>query len=331
MAENSRDRVTITLGQSGQVVKRTATVPEADYSDYPPNAGSKRSIKDRLGSNFDGSLLHESQAHNKRQRGDSYVDVNGMKDICFGKDDLRFKLMRKNVCRKAQSDDHGKSVDLREKLSRKMQPPVPPCSSLDMQQRMPRQKETFRSCPDIWQRMLEPKDTIFRQISPTRSADDLPMMRSSRNSYSPWMLDHIRQRSPVQITGASRGISPPRNVEARKQRPLSRTFEDVRIPSYVNRDVLNAPRSVSSSTAFMTKSVLPTAPSKPAAPLPVQLPPPGGVPQRSLFMVDMAALKQMGENDFKELGVPMGPRKKILRALVALNHLERCTLKADTS
>ncbi|WVZ13195.1 hypothetical protein V8G54_017725 [Vigna mungo] len=32
--------------------------------------------------------------------------------------------------------------------------------------------------------------------------------------------------------------------------------------------------------------------------------------------VDMTALKQMGENDLKELGIPMGPRKKILLALL---------------
>jgi len=31
--------------------------------------------------------------------------------------------------------------------------------------------------------------------------------------------------------------------------------------------------------------------------------------------VDMAALKQMGESDLKDMGVPMGPRKKILLAL----------------
>nr|XP_011468550.1 PREDICTED: uncharacterized protein LOC101292812 [Fragaria vesca subsp. vesca] len=33
--------------------------------------------------------------------------------------------------------------------------------------------------------------------------------------------------------------------------------------------------------------------------------------------VDMSALKQMGDKDLKELGIPMGPRKKILLALLA--------------
>jgi hypothetical protein len=31
--------------------------------------------------------------------------------------------------------------------------------------------------------------------------------------------------------------------------------------------------------------------------------------------VDMAALRHMTDNDLKELGVPMGPRKKILQAV----------------
>uniref|UniRef100_A0A3Q7GCY8 SAM domain-containing protein n=1 Tax=Solanum lycopersicum TaxID=4081 RepID=A0A3Q7GCY8_SOLLC len=33
--------------------------------------------------------------------------------------------------------------------------------------------------------------------------------------------------------------------------------------------------------------------------------------------VDLYSLKQMGDNDLKELGVPMGPRKKILLALAS--------------
>ena len=35
-----------------------------------------------------------------------------------------------------------------------------------------------------------------------------------------------------------------------------------------------------------------------------------------LMQIDMAALKQMGEHDLKELGIPMGPRKKLLLALL---------------
>jgi hypothetical protein len=39
--------------------------------------------------------------------------------------------------------------------------------------------------------------------------------------------------------------------------------------------------------------------------------------------VDMAALRHMSDSDLKELGVPMGPRKKIL---LALGHSKISTL-----
>ncbi|EPS59904.1 hypothetical protein M569_14904, partial [Genlisea aurea] len=33
--------------------------------------------------------------------------------------------------------------------------------------------------------------------------------------------------------------------------------------------------------------------------------------------IDMSTLKQMGDNDLKSIGIPMGPRKKILLTLQA--------------
>ncbi|MFS8034848.1 hypothetical protein Hanom_Chr17g01586001 [Helianthus anomalus] len=53
MAETSRSRVTITLGRSGQVVKRVV-----DSEPLPPAVGTKRSVRDRLGDTVD--------LHNKR-------------------------------------------------------------------------------------------------------------------------------------------------------------------------------------------------------------------------------------------------------------------------
>ncbi|KAJ4711187.1 Sterile alpha motif (SAM) domain-containing protein [Melia azedarach] len=326
MAEASRARVTITLGRSGQVVKRTATVSDIDLSDSLPGTGSKRSVRDRL-----GSALDSSQVNNKRQRGDGYgyissLSSNGVDDVRIGKNDLRLKLMQKNVLRRSQIDDDGKFVDLREKLSRTGQPPH---SSLRTRQPMPESKET----------------SILGRIPVTRSTDALPQMNSSRSSYSAWTLDHIRRRSPESIVGSSRGLSPPRNVEDLQRRPLSRTFDDVRAVPYMSKDVHNTPRPVSTSS-YMAKPTLPTGsvkPLPPGAPLLGQLPPPTGIVQKSSYAgeeqqtvdgllqslglgkyailfkaeeVDMTALKQMGEHDLKELGIPMGPRKKILLALL---------------
>lgn len=178
--------------------------------------------------------------------------------------------MQKNVFRRAQSDDDQKTMDLREKLSRTVQPEGPPRTSLDTRQRIP-----------------EPRDTsISGRIPPTRSADDLHQMDSSRNSYSAWTLDHIRRRSPDRIITTSRGLSPPRNMEELQRRSINRTFDDVRTVSYVNKDILDASRSVSSSTAFMPKPTLPAMPAKPVAPLhPSQLPLSSGIVQKSSFPV----------------------------------------------
>ncbi|WRX15691.1 Sterile alpha motif domain - like 3 [Theobroma cacao] len=332
MAEDSRGRVTITLGRRGQVVKRAGPASDVDFSDSLPVAGSKRSVRDRLGSNVDGSLLRGNQLNNKRQRGDGHtpsLNTNGLNDVRIGKDDLRLKLMQKNVFRRAQSDDNQKVMDLREKLSRMGQPPL---NSYEARQRM----------PDPRERMPESRETsILGRIPSTRSADDLPRMTSSRSSFSPWTLDHLRQRSPDRVMGVSRGLSPPTNAEGLQRRPLNRTYDNVRAVPYMGKDVLDAPRPVSTAS-FVTKSTVPTTSAKPMPPG-RPIPPPSSIVQKSSYSgdeqqtvegllhslglgkyvilfkaeeVDMTALKQMGENDLKELGIPMGPRKKILLALL---------------
>lgn len=330
MAENSKARVTITLGRSGQVVKRAATVSD-DYSNLLPTVGNKRSVRDRLGSNSDSWSVpgsHGSSSY-KRQRGDSSLTSLVTNDVRVGKDDLRYKLMQKNVFTKAQNDDGRNKIDLREKLSRTAQPSGPSIGSFGSQRQMPELKSS----------------SLLGQI-PSRSADYLRHMDSSRNSHSAWTLEHIRRRSPDRldhlrsadrVLGTSRGLSPPRNVESLQRRPLNRSLD-----ALMHKDVLDTPRSVTSSTSFMTKPVLPSISAKPVVQLPGQYPPASGAMQKNSYPpeeaqtvegllhslglgkysilfkaeeVDMTALKQMGESDLKELGIPMGPRKKILLAL----------------
>ncbi|TYI33446.1 hypothetical protein ES332_A04G133700v1 [Gossypium tomentosum] len=228
-------------------------------------------------------------------------------------------------------------MDLRQKLSRLGQPPV---NSYETHQQMPDSKERI---PEPRDRMPESRETsILGKIPSTRSVDDFPHVTTS-SSYSPWTLDHLRQRSPDRVMGASRGLSPPRNVELQR-RPVSRTYDDVRTVPYMGKDVADALRPVSTAS-FVTKSTLPTTSSKPmppGPPIPIIVPP-SNIVQKSSYLgdeqqtvegllhslglgkyaiifkaeeVDMTALKQMGENDLKELGIPMGPRKKILLALL---------------
>ncbi|XVF44095.1 hypothetical protein PTKIN_Ptkin02bG0092900 [Pterospermum kingtungense] len=286
MAEAPRGRVIITLGRSGQVVKRAGPASDVDYTDSHSVAGSKRSVRDRLGGNIDSSLLRGSQLNNKRQRGEGHatsLNANGFNDVHIGKDDLRFKLMQKNVFRRAESDDNQKGVDLREKLSRMGQPSL---NNYETRQRIPDSRERM---PEPRERMPESRETsIMGRIPSTRSADDFPRVTTTRSSYSPWTLDHLRQRSPDRVMGASRGLSPPRNVEELQRRPVNRTYDDVRTVSYMGKDVLDAPRPVSTAS-FVAKSTLPTTSAKPmppGPPIPSPISPPTGIVQKSSFSGD---------------------------------------------
>lgn len=330
MSGTSRGQITITLGRGGQVVKRAVSGSDGSLSDSLPAAGTKRSVRDRLGGNVDGAFSHGSLHNsNKRQRGDygvSSLNSNGFDDARIGKGDLRLKLMQKNAFRRAQSDDDQRHGDLREKLSKAVQRPS---TGLDPRQRLPELKETG----------------AMARIPSTRSADDLPHVDSLRNSYSPWTLDHLRRRSPDRVIVTSRALSPQRNPEELQRRPLNRAFDDVRSVPYMSKDVLDTTRPANAAP-FMSNPPLPPGSVKPVAPPPPhlsQLPPLSSIVQKSSYVadeqqtvdgllqtlglgkyaiifkaeeIDMTALKQMGENDLKELGIPMGPRKKILLALL---------------
>ncbi|TKY69797.1 SEC23-interacting protein [Spatholobus suberectus] len=328
MSDPSRGRVTITLGRSGQVVKRDISAVDVSSFSSLPSAGTKRSVRDRIGNNADSSVWHgNGLGGNKRQRGDKSMQ-NGLDG-----NDLRLKLLQKSASRQADSNGSKRHMDLREKLSKANHPLT---NSFNSKQHVPESRET----------------SLLRQIPSARSSDDLLRVESMRSSYSPWTLDHIRRRSPDGFPSISRGISPQRDVQDLQRRPLNRTYDGVRSVPYVGRDVLeNSRHPVSTPQSFMSRSTMSTLPpvtAKPVASHPGQLPPSSSVAQRSSYVgdeqvqqshqtvdgllhalglqkyailfkaeeVDMTALKQMGENDLKELGIPMGPRKKILLALL---------------
>lgn len=183
----------------------------------------------------------------------------------IGKDDLRLKLMRKNASRREHSNDDQKVGDLRYKLTKTVRPPM---HSSNSRQRLPQSKEAG----------------VYSQIPSTRSADDLSRMDSLRNSYSPWAVDHVRRRSPDRIPGPSRGLSPQRNVEEIRRRPLNRTLDDGRSVAYMSKDVIDTKRPMG-SVAFAPNSALPPGSVKPVAPHLSQLPPPGAIASKSSYMV----------------------------------------------
>ncbi|KAM3358805.1 protein IQ-DOMAIN 14 [Capsicum galapagoense] len=177
----------------------------------------------------------------------------------------------------------------------------------------------------------------------TRNAEALPLMDSIRNSYSPWTLDRLRRRSPDGVRSSSRGISPPRRGEELQRRPQVTPYDDLRFCSYTRKDVseLSGPTT---SAGYLSNTSQPAGPGKTVTPLRSLIPQSRNQVQRSSYAaedqptvdsflnslglekyaihfkaeeVDLYSLKQMGDNDLKELGVPMGPRKKILLALAA--------------
>lgn len=206
--------------------------------------------------------------------------VSFILNLCFpliyldgriGKDDLRLKLIQKSASRQAESNDKKRHGDLREKLSKAVQPP----------------RDSFNSKP----RMPEPRErSLLRQLPPARSSDDLMRMESMRSSYSPWTLDHIRQRSPDGFPSTSRGISPQRNAGDLQRRPLNRTYDSARSVPYVGRDVLETSRPPSTAPAsFMSRSTMSTLPpvtAKSVASHPGQLPPSSSVAPRASYAVN---------------------------------------------
>ncbi|MCD7457773.1 hypothetical protein HAX54_036125 [Datura stramonium] len=394
MAETSSSRITITLGRSGQVVKKAGPVLDHPFPDSGPAVGSKRSVRDRLGTVADST----TEFNNKRQRGDgsrlSSRASSGIDDARLGKDDLRYKIMRKTALDRGQSNGQQNGVDLRDFLSRPAQSSTAKPSS---RQHISDQRDNRPRVPeprDYRPRVPEPRDdrhhmidsrgsrqylpeigdsrkympeardfrgqrpelkdvryntpesrslSILGRAPSTGNADALPLMDSIRNSYSPWTLDRLRRRSPDGVPSSSRGISPPRRGEEQQRRAPVTPYDDPRLSSYTRKDVSEFSRPMTSA-GYLSSTSQPAGPGKTVAPLRAPIPQSRSLVQKSSYAVedqptvdsflhslglekyaihfkaeevDLYSLKQMGDNDLKELGVPMGPRKKILLALAS--------------
>ncbi|KAJ4909603.1 Sterile alpha motif (SAM) domain-containing protein [Raphanus sativus] len=181
-ASRRRSRVTITLGRNGQVVSRDGCDLELE-DELLPKVGTKRSVKERLGSQLDSDAVVS-----KRQKGEASFSGN---DLQISQSDLRFKLLQRDAKRRTQSDG-GSAMDLREKLLSKSEHPPPPPRSLDSRPRM-----------------AEPRDG---PLPPSRTLRAPSHMLSSSSYYSPRTLDDIGRRSPERRVCTSRGRSPPRNA-----------------------------------------------------------------------------------------------------------------------
>ncbi|KAK9090524.1 hypothetical protein Sjap_023701 [Stephania japonica] len=278
----SRPQVTITLGRSGhvmenEVVKRRDSGSEGSHTDQGPSSGSKRAIRDRLGSNGDSLSSNKRQRREGNRRNSSYEDMDGVR---VNRNDLRYKLIRKNMSRRSGSDgEQPGNKDLREKLSRNAQSKMRTSTRQDVDG--PRSNGTMRRIP------------------PTRSADDLRNMESLNKSYSSWTLDGLRRRSPDslrrrspdglrrrspdRVIGISRGLSPPRPRIMSELRHISssRPVDTARPAPFPSKAVFDASRP----SSIMTKASVPADVSNPvvrysAGPAP---PSASGPIQKSLF------------------------------------------------
>ncbi|XP_006652385.1 uncharacterized protein LOC102714448 isoform X2 [Oryza brachyantha] len=336
-ASSSRSQVTITLGRSGQVVKRRA-VSDIDNDDGL-HLGRKRSVRDRLGNTMVGSESYDGQQRNKRRQ----TETNGFQhgdnrtDYQVSRDDLRLKLMKKGLSSNGGVEQDG--VDLREKLSRKpklsQRYDARGCgpesrSRYDGRDKIP----DLRSRYGLRERLPEPRtSTLPNRIPSARSMDDLLNFGSSREAYSSWSAGESRHRSPERLPSARRDMSPSRTYDHIHSMPLTRSASNSRTSGLITGDVPDALRtqpyagrsSISIDTAQPTNRVTssatvlpPTAPQEVPLTVTELLNSLGLEKYVFLFQaeeVDMAALTQMGDSDLKEIGVPMGPRKKILLAV----------------
>ncbi|KAK3144543.1 hypothetical protein QOZ80_4AG0314540 [Eleusine coracana subsp. coracana] len=337
-SSSSRQQVTITLGRSGQVVKRRA-ISDFGNDGEVPFSGKKRSMRERLGSNVADSDFIESQQRNKRRQTESKSSY-GDDDCQVGEDDLRLKLMRKGLIQRSNGGIEQNGGDLREKLSRnrKKIPRHDPRGHVpesraryDMRDDVPEPRPRYSSREGV---PGSRTSAIVASLVPSaRSMDELIQLDSSRNRYSSWVSDGSRHRSPEMPRRVRGDTSPPRAYEQIRSMSSLRPLGSSRAPSHTARDAPETLRSqpygkstISVDTVPRANGITSSSPAVPTAPVMTEasqtvtglLNALGLEKYAVLFQaeeVDMAALRQMGESDLKDMGVPMGPRKKILLAL----------------
>lgn len=311
---SARPHVTITLGRSGQFVKRARPGADFGQSDHDISSGRHQPTRERSGSDMTDSSLYGSQHKNKRIRTEN---SNSSSDRQIGRNDLRFKLINKSLFRKTGTGGGGQNdVDLREKLSRI-------------------REISFKSNPRRNLREFRTSGTV-RRLPPTRSVDDLLQLDSKRKSYSSRTVDERRHRSPDKLFSNARAFYSPRSHEDLPHALSMRPIDASRHSSFIKNGRVNSSRTISSvgKTGLLidagksgirdssSGSIMHRSTHKPEEPFTVSsfLNALGLGKYAILFQaeeIDMTSLREMGDHDLKELGIPMGPRKKILLAVLS--------------
>ncbi|KAM0825358.1 hypothetical protein ACQ4PT_069611 [Festuca glaucescens] len=241
----SSAKVTITLGRSGQVVKRR-TISDIGIDDELPVSGRKRPVRERLGNTVVDSDLYGSQQGNKRRQTESSSLQIGDDGLVrqIGRHDLRLKLMRKGLSKKSNSETEQNGVDLREKLSRNSKN----LQGYEARGRVPESRSSYdvREVPESGSgygsrgRVPESRaSTLASQLPSARCADDL--LDSSGKPYSSWTAGGLRHSSPDNLPSVRRDLTHPRSVRRGMSPP--RSVRRGMSPPRSGRRGLSPPRS----------------------------------------------------------------------------------------
>ncbi|XP_019227260.1 PREDICTED: ankyrin repeat and SAM domain-containing protein 6-like isoform X2 [Nicotiana attenuata] len=311
----SRPQVTITLGRSGQVVKRSSASQGTGFGQQTLSGG-KRSLGETYRTDSeDPSLslrkrfaaIFFSSVRGYGGAGDSRY--GGPNDVRVGQNDLRLKLIRRR-----RQKEIILEIEKRKKEQHKMM------------------AESVRSAEQSHRKLV----TVGQRSS---GASELHQMEAMRSSYASQIYGGVRPKSPNRLPKDSREISSPSNITATQHVLSIRPAETSRAVGMLRADLLNpsplkgltpmtmrstlvAGKSMlglSSANGSMLQSSYPDPPPMTVVSLLNSL----GLGKYAIHFqaeeIDMAALKQMGDRDLKELGIPMGPRKKILLAMLPQN------------
>ncbi|CAN1162729.1 hypothetical protein LINPERPRIM_LOCUS32293 [Linum perenne] len=302
---SSNTKVTITLGRSGQVVTKESFKRLPVENSWSYDSG------------------FSSLSSNKRHRGDGaqwikgYAGNNGSR---IAPNDLRLKLMRKRQSKRAQDVvKQHRIIGKHQTLSRSSETPV-----------------SYRM---LSTRPSSSRYSNFRPIRADEFHSGFSRADSSRRTNPSQIMGGPRTRSPDRLFRATRELSPPRTSGHIKRMPPIRNGDFSSSRSLLRSDGPSESKPLFTSSPLL-KSERPIPQTGSPVPRVAQtketlqqvwrkVDVPATVPSllHSLGLgkycinfqaeeVDMTVLKQMGEKDLKDMGIPMGPRKKILLALL---------------
>ncbi|KAL3526012.1 hypothetical protein ACH5RR_014384 [Cinchona calisaya] len=273
----ARPQFTITLGRSGQKVVRRPW-DNGSVSNDPPLSGTKRY---RAESNAGESLFYTD----KRLQVDVIARSSGYLgpgDVRLSGNDLRLKLLRKRMSRRIEEE---KKKELLENMSRTTQSSEGPERSLS-RNIAPVRRKAPRGNPQVSGGMPSSRPIGEVLKSP------MPILASrTRHMVSSDLLDPSHTKGPRTMMV----MAPRTRNSLNPSKPLQE------LPSASSSMLRNTYTDEHLTVSSLLHSL--------------------GLGKYAILFqaeeVDMAALKQMGDHDLKELGIPMGPRKKILIAMLA--------------